>query len=53
MCLNNGSLSLARKGEPYKVNQMGTEDMLDFKKLCSDIENNFTVNSENEKVYVG
>jgi len=43
-------ISLARKGEPYKVNKMGTEDMLVFKKLCSELGNNFTVNSENEKV---
>lgn len=40
-------ISLARQGEPYKVNQMGIEDMLDFKKLCSEIGNNFTVNNEN------
>lgn len=46
-------ISLARKGEPYKVNQMGTEDMLDFKKLCSEIGNNFTVNNDNEKVMWG
>jgi len=45
---------LARKGEPYyKVNQMSTEDMLDFKKLCSEIGNNFAVNYDNEKVMWG
>jgi len=46
-------ISLARKGEPYKVNKMGTEDMLDFKKLCSEIGNNFTMNTDSEKVIWG
>lgn len=44
-------ISLAQKGEPYKVYQMGTGDMFDFKKLCSEIGNNFTINTEKEKVY--
>lgn len=62
-CLKSGSMyvpeqwipiiSLARKGEPYQVNQMGTEGMLDFKKLCPEIGNNFTVNNESEKVIWG
>lgn len=29
---------------------MGTKDMIDFDKLCTEIGNNFTINTENEKV---
>lgn len=36
-----------------KVNQMGTEDMLDFKILCSLIGNNFAMNNDTEKVMWG
>lgn len=46
-------ISLARKGEPYKVHQMGTQDMLDFQKLCSQIGYNDLMNTESEKVVWG
>ncbi|CAI6375868.1 unnamed protein product [Macrosiphum euphorbiae] len=46
-------ISLARKGVPYIVNQMTTTDMLDFKKLSTQIGTNFNINTDKEKVLWG
>ncbi|KAL4100771.1 hypothetical protein QTP88_020802 [Uroleucon formosanum] len=46
-------ISLARKGVLNIVNQMITTDMLDFKKLSTQIGTNFNINTDKEKVLWG
>lgn len=46
-------ISMARKSEAYFVNQMTTDDMIDFKKLSGEIGSNFNVNTDNKKVLWG
>lgn len=44
-------IRLAKKnGRPYKVIEMDTDDILDFKTLSSDIGSNYSINTEKEKV---
>lgn len=40
----------AKKGNPFVVNEMGTDDMYDLKKLCGQLCQNFTVTDENKKI---
>ncbi|KAK4885146.1 hypothetical protein RN001_001417 [Aquatica leii] len=39
-----------KQGKPYKVDEISTNDVLDFKKIISKIGNNFSLNSDKEKV---
>lgn len=42
--------SAKKKGTPYKVNEISTEDIFDLKALCTQMGKNYVKNTENEKV---
>lgn len=40
----------AKKGNPFIVNEMGTDDMYDLKKLCGQLCQNFTITDDDKKI---